>query len=219
MACARGVLAVIVAAVIGACSASGAVSPAPMQTSTPRTVGTSVVASPSLEATNSARSPIPASAPETSPNATPLTVLPKPSGVSFAETRAGEDHPPSTEITQTVTWIAPAEEGVEIKVYGVTECIARPLQALPNSSGPCLVTHTPLPATVRTLLATAPASDGAASWTWTGTFDCEIGLAYDPNGPIYHAIVLAAYSSSGQSIFAIAEPGSWWQPGLDDIVC
>ena len=42
---------------------------------------------------------------------------------------------------------------------------------------------------VRTLLATAPSSDGGVSWSWTGTFDCEVGLAYNPRGPAYHSVV------------------------------
>jgi hypothetical protein len=59
-----------------------------------------------------------------------------------------------------VTWRAPRSKGVEIRVYGVTECLARPAHPEPDSRGPCLVKHTPLPASVRTLLATARASDG-----------------------------------------------------------
>ena len=110
-------------------------------------------------------------------------------------------------------------EDIEIRVYGVTECIARPAKPSPDTSGPCLVEHTRLPASVRKLLATAPASDGVASWTWTGTFDCEIGMAFDPRGPAYHAIVLAAYNTAGHSIFAIAAPGGWWQPSPNDIIC
>ena len=143
---------------------------------------------------------------------------PKPTGVSFDEMRVGDDAS-SAEITQTVTWGAPRSEGVEIRVYGVTECVAQPANPSPNTSGPCLVEHTPLPESVRTLLATAPASSGAVSWTWTGTFDCGDGLAYDFSGPAYHSVVLAAYGASDHSIFAIAEPGGWWQPGPDDIVC
>ena len=143
---------------------------------------------------------------------------PKPTSVSFDEKRVGDDAP-STEITQTVSWGAPRSEGVEIRVYGVTECVAEPANPSPDTQGPCLVEHTPLPASVRTLLATAPASDGGVSWSWTGTFDCEVGLAYDPRGPAYHAVVLAADGASGHSILAIAEPGGWWQPGLNDIIC
>ena len=152
------------------------------------------------------------------PNPTPVAVPPKPSGVSFDEMRVGDD-PTLTEITQTVSWEGPTSEGVEIRVYGVTKCVSRPANPSPATSGPCLVEHTPLPESLRTLLATAPALDGVASWTWTGTFDCEVGLAYDPAGPAYHAVVLAAYAASDHSIFAIAEPGGWYQPGLDEVIC
>jgi hypothetical protein len=124
-------------------------------------------------------------------------------------------------ITQMVRWGAPLSEGVEIRVYGVTECIAEPADPPPGTSGPCLVVHTPLPSSVRTLLATAPASDGIVSWTWTQGFsECgETVLHPDPDGSALRAVVLAAYSASGHSIFAIAEPGGWWRAALGDIVC
>ena len=179
-----------------------------------------VVEQPSVSArplTNSPRSHSPAPSFRPSPSPTPVPP-PRPSGVSFHERRKGDDAE-LTKITQTVKWAAPASEGVEIRVYGVTECIARPAKPSPDTHGPCLVEHTPLPASVRKLLATAPASDGVVSWTWTGTFDCDEGMAYDPRGLAYYAVVLAAYSTSGHSTFAIAEPGGWWQPGPDDIIC
>jgi hypothetical protein len=216
MACGRAALALIVAAVIGACTTSATPSPAPVQT--PSAVTATTTAGTSAAAADSARTPDRSPTDRPSAGSTPVPVPPKPSGVSFAEKRKGDD-PPSTEITQTVEWAAPRGEDVEIRVYGVTECIARPANPVPDTDGPCLVEHTPLPASVRTLLARAPASDGIVSWTWTGTFDCEVGLAYDPRGPAYHAVVLAAYSTSGHSIFAIAEPGRWFQPGPDEVVC
>jgi hypothetical protein len=224
----RVFLVATLAAVLAACGASGAASPVPIAPSTEAssaaTAAPKASANPattagmSLASTDSPRSPNPAPTPGPIPDPTPVPVPPKPSGVSFDERREGDD-PPSTEITQTVRWAAPRSAGVEIRVYGVTECIAKPAKPSPDTHGPCLVEHTPLPASVRKLLATAPASEGVASWTWTGTFDCEIGLAYDPRGPAYHAVVLAAYSTSDHSIFAIAEPGMWWEPGSNDIVC
>ncbi|MFP5343860.1 MAG: hypothetical protein ACLGIJ_13220 [Candidatus Limnocylindria bacterium] len=140
--------------------------------------------------------------------------------MKFDEQRREGNDPSSTEITQTVTWQRPRSEGVEIRVYGVTECIAQPAAPSPDTSGPCLLVGTPLPGSVRTLLGTAPASDGVVSWTWTGTFDCEgPGLAFNPRGPAYHAVVLAAYNVTGHSIFAIAASGEWFVPSPDDIVC
>ena len=155
-------------------------------------------------------SPSPPATPEPAPEATPAPVPPKPTGVSFDEQHRVSDDEQVDEITQTVTWEAPRSEGVEIRVYGVTECISEPANPLPDTSGPCLVVHTPLPASVRTLLATAPASDGVVSWTWTKGTGLDPGLAWDPDGPAYYAVVLAAYSATGHSIFAIAEPGGWW---------
>lgn len=212
----RAALAVIVSCLISACGAAPTADP--VLTPAAITASPITTASPGVDATDSTRSPSPAPPSQPSQDPTPVAVPPKPTGVSFDEKRVGDDAP-STEITQSVSWGAPEGQGVEIRVYGVTECMARPANPPPDTHGPCLVEHTPLPASVRTLLATAPASDGVVSWTWTGTFDCEVGLAYDPRGPAYHSVVLAAYSASGHSIFAIAEAGGWWQPGPDDIVC
>ena len=113
----------------------------------------------------------------------------------------------------------PRSEGVEIKVYGVTECIAMPEDPSPGTTGPCLVKGTLLPGSVRTLLATAPASDGDVHWTWTGSSTAATLAWPTTRGPEYPAVVLAAYGASGHSIFAIAAPGSWWEPGLDETVC
>jgi hypothetical protein len=151
---------------------------------------------------------------------TPVPVPPKPTDVEFDEQQSLDSEGNSTGITQTVTWGAPKSPDVEIRVYGVTDCIARPEDPAPDTSGPCLVTGTPLPAAVRTLLATASASEGSVSWTWPGAFECgETNPASDPEGPAYFAIVLAAYNSSGHSIFAIAAPGRWMEPGADEIIC
>ena len=154
------------------------------------------------------------------PKPTPVPVPPKPTGVKFDEQVRVSDDEQIAEITQTVTWRAPRIEGVEIRVYGVTKCIAEPANPAPDTDGPCLVVHTPLPASVRTLLATAPASDGVVRWTWTQETGCDPSpFASDPDGPTYYAVVLAAYSASDHSIFAIAEPGGWWRPAPGDTVC
>jgi hypothetical protein len=151
---------------------------------------------------------------------TPRPVPPKPRGVKFDEQRRVGNDASSTKITQTVTWRTPRGEDVEIRVYGVTECIAQPEDPTPGHSGPCLVVGTPLPASARTLLAKAPASDGLVRWSWRGTFECgEPRPAYDPDGPAYRAVVLAAYNGSGHSTFAIASPGRWYEPAPDEIIC
>jgi len=123
-----------------------------------------------------------------------------------------------------VTWKAPRTEGVEIRVYGVTECLALPAHLEPGSEGPCLPKGTRLPASVRTLLATAPASAGKASWSWIDEdWACDIWypVGEPPEGRAYYAVVVAAYSESGHSIFAIAEPGAWSEPDWEsgDHIC
>jgi hypothetical protein len=219
----RAVLAVVLVGVLAACGAGPTASPPPVTaptdqpeaTRSPAAVASAVSPSPSP-------SPDPTPTPALKPTSKPTTVPvpPKPSGVKFDEYVRVSDDESTTEITQTVTWQAPRSEGVEIRVYGVTECIARPAKPKPNTAGPCLVVHTPLPASVLTLLATVRAPSGTVSWTWTQGTGCGgPGLASDPDGPAYSAVVLAAYSASGHSIFAIAAPGKWYEPGPNVLIC
>jgi hypothetical protein len=221
MAWGRVFLVAILAAVLAACGAVGA--PPPVAISLQSDVGTGSPTTTAAASFSAMASPGSAShSPTTQPAAesTPVPVPPKPTGVKFDEQRRLGNDASSTEITQKVTWAAPQSEGVEIRIYGVTKCMAKPTHPSPDTSGPCLVEHTPLPGSVLTPLATAPASHGDVSWTWTGTFDCERpGPAYDPRGPGYYAVVVAAYSASGHSIFAIAEPGKWSEPGPGDVIC
>jgi hypothetical protein len=210
----------VIAIVLASCGGAASV-PSPSRSASPSSIPDGInegIDDPEAFASVSPKEP-PAPTPRPGSKPTPVPEPPKPSGVRFDEQVQVSDDESTADITQTVTWRAPTSEGVEIKVYGVTECIAEPSTPAPDTSGPCLVEHTPLPASVRTLLASALASDGAVSWTWTEYTGCDIGLAHDPDGPRYFAVVLAAYSASGHSIFAIAEPGGWWQPGPDDIIC
>lgn len=174
-------------------------------------------ASPSVTITPA--SPSPSATPSTTePMAVP--VPPKPTGVTFDEETRLIGNGQFGQVTQTVTWGAPRSEGVEVRVYGVIECIAEPADPAPGTNGPCLVEHTPLPESVRRLLATAPASDGAVSWTWTEEGGCDPNpFKSAPDGTRYHAVVLAAYAATGNSIFAIAEPGRWWRAAPGEVIC
>ena len=163
--------------------------------------------------------PTPKPTPTPRPTPKPVPAPPKPTGVRFDTKAVERSRGRYADITQTVTWRSPRSEGVVIRVYGVTECIAQPENPAPGTGGPCLVIGTPLPASVRTLLGKAPASDGKVSWSWTEETGCDVGLLYDPDGPAYHAIVLAAYNASGHSIFAIAEPGGWYEPTSNEVIC
>jgi hypothetical protein len=166
-------------------------------------------------------SPTAEATPNRTPKPTPLPVPPKPTGVAFREHIGRETDGGYATISQRVTWKAPRTTGVEIRVYGVTKCFAEPDPAPTGpAGGPCLVKGTRLPASARTLLATAPASDGVARWRWTEQTGCSgYSFEFDNAGPVIYAIVLAAYNDSGNSIFAIAEPGGWYIPAENEVIC
>jgi hypothetical protein len=204
------------ALVLTACAASGVPSASAIALAPSATIPAAATDAP--QSPGSLPTPM-SSAATPSPKPTPSPPPPKPTGVKFdTEVRPNADDS-LAEITQTVTWRAPRTNGVMISVYGITKCIAQPANPSPATSGPCLVEHTPLPASVRRLLATTRASDGSASWTWSEETGCDVGLPNKPDGPAYYAVVLAAYSASDHSIFAIAEPGGWYEPGPDEVIC
>ena len=101
-----------------------------------------------------------------------------------------------------VSWTETYPKGTEIRVYGVTEC-------LNNVDGePCLVLHTALPASVRHLVARAPAADGKVVWTWPGWENIGGALAFSRDGEkdyVYDAFVVAAYNDAGHSKFIILD--------------
>ena len=191
---------------------------APLDTATPPATPASAVPTASF--------PPPSLPPPTSrptPKATAATVPAKPTGVTFTTDR--EELPGSTgadgiayKVTHTVRWQAPRTEGVEIRVYGVTECLSEPSNPPPGTSWPCLVEHTMLPPSVMVLAATAPAAAGEISWIAPFEYECA-GPPVGPDGLDYWAIVIAAYNADGHSIFAIAHPGGWQRAGPDEVIC
>ena len=218
---ARVVLAIILGALLAACTASAR---PPTQSTAPATTAPTRTITPATASPMEAPSPVdpsPSPTAQPTPQPTPVPAPPKPTGVTFDEMANELADGTGSTITYTVAWGAPRADGVEIRVYGVTECPAAPtpLPAVADS-GPCLVEHTPLPASVRVLLATAPASEGAVSWSWTGDPGCDVGwIGSGPGDSQFQAVVLAAYGPSDHSIFAIAQPGEWASFDPDDIVC
>jgi hypothetical protein len=191
---------------------------APLDTATPpaapaSAVPTASIARPSL--------PYPTSRP--APNATAATVPAKPTGVTFTTDSVMLPAPSGSDeveyqVTHTVRWKTPRTEGLEIRVYGVTECLSEPSNPAPGTSGPCLVEHTRLPSSVMVLADTAPAAAGEISWIAPRYWECA-GPPVGPDGLDYEAIVIAAYNADGHSIFAIADPGVWWRAGPDEVIC
>jgi hypothetical protein len=221
----RAVLVVFLVGVFAACDAGAAssspVAPAmsvPAATGSPPATTATAAASPSSSPSASSK---PAPTLETTPKPVPTSVAPppKPTGVTFRERKRLAEDPSATRITQTVRWRAPRSPGAEVRVFGVTECLAMPANPAPSTHGPCLVEHTRLPASIRVLLARAPAANGVVRWSWRGDYDWGDYPASDPDGPFYHAVVLATYNASGHSSFAIAAPGGWYAPGPDEVIC
>jgi hypothetical protein len=220
----RAILAAVLSGAIAGCGAGSASSPpppVPRGTDLPSVAISPATASPTEAMTPPSPSPSPT--PQPTPKATPVPLPPKPTGVTFTTDSVELPGPTGTdEITyqarHTVRWQAPRSEGVEIRVYGVTECLSEPHNPLPGTSGPCLLEHTLLSPSVRVLAATAPAAAGEISWVAPFYYECG-GPPVGPDGLDYQAIVIAAYNSVGHSIFAIADPGGWQRAGPGEVVC
>jgi hypothetical protein len=171
-----------------------------------------------------AEAPLASASPVETPPSTPAAQVPaKPTGVTFTTDSVELPEPTGTgevayQVTHTVRWEAPRTEGVEIRVYGVTQCLSAPSDPAPGTSGPCLVEHTLLPPSVMVLAATVSAGAGEFSWIAPFYYDCA-GPPVGPDGLDYSATVIAAYNDAGHSIFAIADPGEWWRAGLHDTIC
>jgi hypothetical protein len=206
---------------------------APLDTATPPAASASAVPTASFPPPPTSASAVPtASVPQPSlppptsrptPKATAATVPAKPTGVTFTTDSVELPRPTGADeieyqVTHTVRWKAPRTEGVEIRVYGVTECLSEPSNPPPGTSGPCLVEHTLLPPSAMALAATAPAAAGEISWIAPRYWMCA-GPPVGPDGLDYQAIVIAAYNAAGHSIFAIADPGEWWRAGPGEMIC
>jgi hypothetical protein len=199
----RATLVAILSLVLVACSAEAQPSQAERASPDPSVGAPSpaaVTPSPTAAPAVPTLTPDPTATPTPAPTAAPKP--PKPTGVKFSvhEEALGSG---GLRLTAKVTWRSPRNAGVTIRVYNVTECLSRPTPYMPeNAVGPCLVEDTPLPPSALKLAAKAPASAGTVSWTWIDDSDCGWDAARE-------IVVLAAYSTAGHSVFAIAAPGLW----------
>jgi hypothetical protein len=201
----RATLVPIAVVVLAACQAA---------TVAPSASPVAVVPTPSPSAAPTA-SPTAAPTPTATPAPTPVPATPVPSAAE------GVPPPPTAvKITfeasdpdnvgydavmkTTITWKQAHPAGTVIRVYGVTACLPPEGQ----DPAPCLVEHTPLPASVRELIAKAPAADGTVSWTWPNWEN--VGGAVAAHGDTYyHSIVIAAYNAAGHSKFIIVRAGEY----------
>jgi hypothetical protein len=196
----RVLLASIVAILLAACQATG-----PIAGSAEPSGDGVAAASPESGVPTPSRTLSPTPVPTPTPTPTPKPILepPPPTSVRMTQKDVSPDsdgYP--TKIRTTVTWKQAGAADTEIRIYGVTACYA------PATGGPCLVEHTPLPETDRQLIATAPASKGAVSWTWPNWDDVG-GAVMAHNSATYQALVIAAYNSAGHSKFIIIVSGEF----------
>lgn len=137
------------------------------------------------------------------------TPAPSPSTVSGPPTApAGLDYQVERDVAgeggvlktrYTVSWSSPLDPGTSIRVFGVITC---PAKRTP-SNRPCVTDSTPLPAKIRELLVTGPATDGSISWEWPAADVDGPVLVVGPDGTSYYAFVVRAVNDAGRSPFVV----------------
>ena len=111
-----------------------------------------------------------------------------------------------------VTWDETVDADTTIEVWAVTSCQRRASPKQPSVS--CLTSKTPLPASIRKLVASAPAGDGMVSWKVPGWEIIGGAVGMDKQDE-YWAIVVRATNANGASRFVIAKDGN----GVDCYDC
>lgn len=155
--------------------------------------------------------PSPSPTPKSTPK--PIPVPPKPTGLELSlvcgwspDGEGGCDL--GTDGASYLSWEKPRSKSVEVRVYGVTKCFRTD-----SPDGPCLREHTAVPDKIRVLLAKGPASKGRLSFLQTlDRVESQEGCTYgylSKEGTTFYSIVVAAYNTSGHSIFAIADKGRY----------
>lgn len=203
----RTALAAIAVALLASCQPAAQVPGSTTTADAPTATAGATLPPAPTSASPATASPVPTATASPAPTASTTTQTPGPTSfVPPAPTavritmKGGGSTGGAASITTTVTWKEAVTKGTEIRVYGVTACFA------PPTGGPCLVEQTPLPSSVRNLIARAPAAQGKVSWTWPEWGD--VGGAVMAHGSTdYESIVVAAYNAAGHSKFIIVATG------------
>jgi hypothetical protein len=193
---AAAIVMILSSACVGSAPSASAEPPASSSASPTSSVAAAPTAKP-------APTPDPTTAPTpdatpASPSAVKVPAAPTSAKIRVSDGALGAYDVPEQEFE--VSWSETYPADTEIRVYGVTECINN------VDSEPCLVLHTPLPDSVRDLVAKAPAGDGSTGWTWPGWENIGGAMAMNPDGEhYYYAFVAAAYNAAGHSKFIILD--------------
>jgi hypothetical protein len=137
---------------------------------------------------------------------TGVSAPPAPTNVAFKVHTNGQDSDgfPRPYRLQ-VTWDTSVSADTTIEVWAVTECPATATRRHPQL--PCLTRSTPLPASIRQRVASAPAGDGSVAWMVPGWEILGGPVAVD--GEVqYWGVVVRAVNANGASRFVIARNGN-----------
>jgi len=197
-------LALLTAFLVTACSAA---SPTPVTPSAgaPTAAQSPTTAPTAAPTVSPADAPTPAPTPSGTPGPSAAVVPAAPSTVKIAfkgSDPGGMGY--DTDMTTTITWKEADPDGVTVRVFGVTACLPK----AKVDHAPCLAKGTPLPANVRELITSAPASKGRVSWTWPNWEDAG-GAVMAHGDAFYDSVVVAAYNKAGHSKFVIVRTGEY----------
>lgn len=110
-------------------------------------------------------------------------------------------------IKYTVSWTAPVADA-DIRVVGITACLAQPASPAPDDQGWCLTKGMTLPASAMKEIARVPAASRSVSWVWPASGEMA-GAFAESATDTYYALVIGAINAAGQSKFTIVATGSW----------
>ena len=207
-----GILAVNALAVVAftsACTAGPAPSgsmASPTADGSEAATATVAAATPAPTATPAPPATEPAPAPTVTPSvtespgspATPVTAPAAAAGLAWSVEHEVATEDGNVVNRYTVTWTRPLDPGTMVQVFGITAC---PNEPTPDGIA-CVTRGTPLPARIRTRLASAAAEAGSASWDWPNLDADGPFIAWDGKDA-YFALVVRAVNAAGASRFVV----------------
>ncbi len=133
-----------------------------------------------------------------------VSAPPAPTNVSFEVHTPSGSNFPIKPYRLEVSWDEEVDADTTIEVWAVTTC---PRRSGSRARGRCLTKQTPLPSSIRTLVASAPAADGSVSWMVPG-WEVDYGPVALDGDVEYWGVVVRAVNARGKSDFVIATNGN-----------
>ena len=126
-----------------------------------------------------------------------------PTNVVFEVHTPGKPTFPIKPYRLEVSWDQDVDADTTIEVWAVTTCPRR----AGRKEGRCLTKQTPLPSSIRKLVASAAAGTGSVSWMVPG-WEVDYGPVALDGDIEYWAVVVRAVNARGKSDFVIAINGN-----------